>query len=56
MDTRGLYLNRWTSNFDPKLDVPNVVPVWVRLTHLPLHCWGDESFNAIGNVVGNTSK
>jgi len=52
MDTRGLYLNRWTPNFNPKLDVPNVVLVWVRLPHLPLHCWGDESMKAIGNVVG----
>lgn len=52
MDIRGLYLNRWTSNFDPELDVPNDVPVWMRLPHLPLHCWGDESVKEIGNVVG----
>jgi len=52
MDTRGLYLNRWTPNFDPEMDVPNVVPVWVRLSHLPLHCWGDDSVKAIENAVG----
>lgn len=52
MDTRGLYLNRWTPDFDPEMDVPNAVPVWVRLPHLPLHCWGDESVRAIGNAVG----
>ena len=53
MDSRGLYLNKWTPNFDPELDVPSVVPVWVRLPHLPLHCWGDELILAIRNVVGN---
>jgi len=52
MDSRGLYLNKWTSDFDPELDIPSAVPVWVRLPHLPLHCWGDDSVKAIGNAVG----
>lgn len=52
MDTRGLYLNRWTPDFAPEMDVPNAVPAWVRLPHLPLHCWGDESVKVIGNAVG----
>lgn len=33
MDSRGLYLNKWTPDFDPELDIPNAVPVWV---HLPI--------------------
>ena len=52
MDTRGLYLNRWTLDFDPELDVRSAVPVWVRLPHLPLHWWSDDSVRAIGNGVG----
>lgn len=52
MDSRGLYLNKWTPDFDPELDIPSAVPVWVRLPHLPLHCWGDDSVKAIGNAVG----
>jgi len=52
MNTRGLYLNRWTLDFNLELDVPNVFHVWVYLPHLPLHCWGDDSIKAIGNVVG----
>ena len=52
MDTRGLYLNRWTLDFNPKIDVPNTMPVWVRLPHLPLHFWGDELVKAIGKGVG----
>ena len=27
MDSRGLYLNKWTPDFDPELDIPGVVPV-----------------------------
>lgn len=33
------------------MDIPNAILVWVCLPHLPLHCWGDESVKAIGNVV-----
>jgi len=52
MDSRGLYLKKWTPDFDLELDVPNAILVWVHLPHLPLHCWGDESVCAIGNAVG----
>ena len=52
MDSRGLYLKKWTPDFDPELDIPSVIPVWVRLPHLPLYCWGDELVRAIGNAVG----
>jgi len=40
MDTRGLYLNIWMLDFNPEMDVHNAIPIWVRLPHLPLHCWG----------------
>ena len=52
MGPRGLYLNRWSLSFDPEKDVPSVVPVWVRLPHLPLHCWNDETLQPIGNSLG----
>jgi hypothetical protein len=29
MGTQGLYLNRWTPSFDPAVEVPKDVPVWV---------------------------
>jgi len=38
MDSRGLYLNRWSPDFDPEMDIPNAVMVWVRLPNLLLHC------------------
>jgi hypothetical protein len=49
MGAQGLYLNRWTPNFDPGLEIPKDVPVWVRLPNLPIHCWNSPSLQAIGN-------
>ena len=52
MGPQGLYLNKWTPEFDPAQDVSSAVPVWVRLPHLPLHCWNQKSLQAIGNSLG----
>jgi hypothetical protein len=52
MGTRGMYLNQWTPNFSPENDIPSIVPVWVRLPFLPLHCWNDETIKNIGNTLG----
>ena len=52
MGPQGLYLNKWNPDFDPSQDVPSAVPVWVRLPHLPLHCWNPKSFQTIGNALG----
>ena len=52
MGPQGLYLNKCSPNFDPTQDVPMVVPVWVRLPHLPLHCWSQSSLQSIGNALG----
>jgi hypothetical protein len=52
MGTQGLYLNRWTPDFDPNVDSPKEVPVWVRLPNLPVHCWSYESLQQIGNGIG----
>jgi hypothetical protein len=52
MGTQGLYLNKWTPDFNPLVDTPKEVPVWVRLPNLPMHCWDFESLQRIGNGVG----
>lgn len=52
MGPQGLYLNKWSPDFDPTQDVPSAVPVWVRLPHLPLHCWNQKSLENIGNALG----
>ena len=51
MGPRGLYLNKWTLDFDPTQDVPFTALVWVRLPHIPLHCWDLESLETIGNKL-----
>ena len=52
MGPRGMYLNKWDLSFNPEKDIPKAVPVWVKLPHLPLHCWNDEDFRTIGNTLG----
>jgi hypothetical protein len=52
MGPQGLYLNKWSPDFDPTQDVPSAVPVWVCLPHLPLHCWNPKSLESIGNTLG----
>lgn len=52
MGPQGLYLNKWSPDFDPTQDVPSAVPVWVWLPHLPLHCWNQKSLQIIGNGLG----
>ena len=37
--------------FDLELDVPSNFPVWVRLLHLSLHCWNEDSLRRIGNML-----
>ena len=49
MGPQGIYINKWTPNFDPTQDVPSFVPVQVRLPDIPLHCWNSESLETIGN-------
>lgn len=52
MGPQGLYLNKWSLDFDLAQDVLTAVPVWVRLPHLPLHCWNQRSLQYIGNTLG----
>lgn len=52
MGLQGLYVNKWSPDFDSTQDVPIAVPVWVRLPHLPLHCWNQKSLQIIGNSLG----
>ena len=51
MGPQGLYLNKWTLDFDPTQGVLIVVSVWVRPPHLPIHCSNFESLEAIGNTL-----
>jgi hypothetical protein len=52
MGSRGMYLNKWTPNFNLENEIPYVIPVCVPLPSLPLHRWNDETVEAIGNSHG----
>jgi hypothetical protein len=49
MGPQGLYLNKWSLDFNPTQYVPSPVPVLVHLPHLTLHCWNMKSLESIGN-------
>jgi len=51
MGTSGMYLNWWTLNFNPENDIPFSIPVWVWLSHLPIHCWNDKTLKCIGDTL-----
>ena len=52
MGPRGMYLKKWDLSFDPENHIPSEIPVWVKLSHLPLHCWNDEDMKTIGKYLG----
>lgn len=52
MGPQGLYLNKWTPDFDPAQEVPSDVPIWVCLPHLPLHYWSPKTLETIRNTLG----
>lgn len=35
-----MIVKKWSSKFDFKEEILRVIPVWIRLPSLPLHCWG----------------
>ena len=48
----GMYLKKWDLSFDPEKYIPSTFLVWVKLPHLPLHCWNDEYLIEIRNTLG----
>ena len=51
MGSRGMFLAPWTLDFNPGAEI-TAAPIWVRLSHLPLHLWGIRSLEDIGNKLG----
>ncbi|CAO2841428.1 unnamed protein product [Amaranthus hypochondriacus] len=47
-----MIVKKWTRNFDFREEIMRVIPVWVRLPGLPLHCWGEETLSRIVSAVG----
>ncbi|CAO2840943.1 unnamed protein product [Amaranthus hypochondriacus] len=47
-----MIVKQWTMNFNFRDEILRVIPVWIRLPSLPLHCWGEESLSRIVSAVG----
>lgn len=47
-----IIVKQWTMNFDFKEEIIRVIPVWVRLPNLPLHCWGEDTLSRIVSAIG----
>ncbi|CAO2827728.1 unnamed protein product [Amaranthus hypochondriacus] len=47
-----IVVKKWSVKFDFKDEILRVIPVWVRLPSLPLHCWGEETLSRIVSAVG----
>ncbi|CAO2827239.1 unnamed protein product [Amaranthus hypochondriacus] len=47
-----MVVKRWSKTFDFQEEILRVIPVWIRLPSLPLHCWGVETLSRIVSAVG----
>lgn len=49
---RPLILKQWSPEFDFSKEFPTDIPLWVKLPHLPLNCWGPNSLSRISSTIG----
>lgn len=47
-----MVVKKWSEEFDFVRDILRRVPIWVKLHHLPLNCWGIDALSRIGSLVG----
>lgn len=52
----GLYVRKWSENFNPKIEIISKVPVWVQMYGLPQHLWNLNVVKLIGNTLGEFMK
>ncbi|KAI0524533.1 hypothetical protein KFK09_003907 [Dendrobium nobile] len=45
-------LDKWSPNFSPQFLEGVSSPIWVRLPHLPLHCWDESNISRIVSRIG----
>ncbi|XP_020704048.1 uncharacterized protein LOC110115216 [Dendrobium catenatum] len=46
-------MERWMPNFLPLTMKVLTSPIWVRMPHLPLHCWDEKNTTRITSMIGN---
>ncbi|XP_060170990.1 uncharacterized protein LOC132601964 [Lycium barbarum] len=49
---RTLILKPWTPDFDFNEEFPTEIPLWIKLPHLPMNCWGTNSLSRIASSIG----
>ncbi|KAH1256677.1 putative ribonuclease H protein [Glycine max] len=48
-----IILKEWTPDFNLSKDLERTMPIWVKLSQLPLCLWGLKSLNKIGSAISN---
>ncbi|GLJ18959.1 hypothetical protein SUGI_0339080 [Cryptomeria japonica] len=51
-NNHAIYLQPWSSNFDPIPLVVYFAPVWIRLYNLPIEYWSEDLLEKIGRTLG----
>ena len=48
----GLFVKPWHAGFNPSEELPNQVPVWVRLPRFPIECCREDVFHMLASMLG----
>lgn len=49
----GLFIKPWHVGFNPSEELPNRVPVWVRLPHFPMECCREDCIGCLPHCLGD---
>lgn len=47
-----LFIKPWHAGFNPAEELPNRVPVWVRLPKFSVECWQDDVLHLLASMLG----
>ena len=48
----GLFVKPWHAGFNPSEELPNQVPVWVRLPRFPIECCREDVLHMLASMLG----
>lgn len=49
---RPIIMKPWTPKFNFKEEILNTIPLWIKLSNLPLNCWNAVVLSKIGSRLG----
>ncbi|KAI0531042.1 hypothetical protein KFK09_000591 [Dendrobium nobile] len=47
-------MEKWTPEFSPLSMKGLTSPIWIRMPHLPLHCWDEMNIERIASMIGKS--